>query len=250
MKYFKYLSLTFCILSSFHADAQKILPGITVKNIGGKIVVSWQNAFTKPVTDIFIQRSYDSLKNYTTIGSVLNPQSRENGYADPNPPYNKMYYRVSISFQGGDYTFSTPERPVKDIPVPVKNTDSTKNNQATEDEIYPWLAKPGSDSIVLIAPPKKENEITYPSEHIFATKDNNIIIHLPEAAAKKYLVKFYDETDNFLFELTRLNEEYLILEKVNFVRSGWFHFELYENGKLIEKNKFQIVPKEMKGGNK
>ena len=51
--------------------------------------------------------------------------------------------------------------------------------------------------------------------------------------------------DNFLFELTKVNEEYLILEKVNFVHSGWFHFEVFENGKLIERNKF-LVSKDIK----
>ena len=54
------------------------------------------------------------------------------------------------------------------------------------------------------------------------------------------VVKFYDENDQFLFELTKLKEEYLVVEKVNFVHAGWFHFEIFENGKSLEKNKFFI----------
>ncbi len=241
MKYSKFFIFIFCLITGPVANAQKILPGITVKNFGGKIIVSWQNSFTTPVSNIFIQRSYDSLKNYSTIGSVLNPQNRENGYADVNPPYTKMYYRVSISFEGGAYMISLPERPVKEIPPAL--SDSTKNDET----LYPWQAIPGKDSIMLINP---KNEITYPSERIYTSKDNNIIIHLPDAAIKKYSAKFFNEADSLLFELTKLNDEYLILEKVNFVHAGWFHFEIYESGKLVEKNKFQILSKEQKAGNK
>ncbi len=245
MKYLKFLYYIFCLTVATGAHAQKILPGITVKNFSGKIVVSWQNAFTTPVSNIFIQRSYDSLKNYTTIGTVLNPQNRENGYSDVNPPYTKMYYRVSISFEGGNYLVSLPERPVKEMPVENNPDNTTKNDDV---ERYPWQSNPGKDSLVLIAP--KKDEITYPSERIFTSKDNNIVIHLADAATKKYSAKFFNESDSLLFELTKLNDEYLILEKVNFVHAGWFHFEIYESGKLVEKNKFQILSKEQKAGNK
>lgn len=248
MKKLKFLFFIFSVIVAADANAQKILPAITVKNFGGKIIVSWQNAFTTPVSNILIQRSYDSLKNYSTIGSVLNPQNKENGYADVNPPYTKMYYRVSISFEGGAYLISLPARPVKDVPL-TNNADSSFKNDEAETR-YPWQAVPGKDSTMLIINPKKENEITYPSERIYTAKDNNIVIHLPDAAIKKYTAKFYNESDDLLFELTKLNDEYLILEKVNFVHAGWFHFEIFESGKLIEKNRFQILSKEQKAGNK
>lgn len=248
MKYFKFSVFIFFLLNATELNAQKILPGITVKNYSGKIVVSWQNAFTTPITNIFIQRSYDSLKNYSTIGSVLNPQNKENGYTDLNPPYSKMYYRVSITFEGGDYKISLPERPVKDVPVVIAGEPPVKTEEEPQ---FPWLANPlPKDSLVLIAPPKKEAEITYPSERIFTSKDNNVMIHLAEAPVKKYTAKFYNESDSLLFELTNLKEEYLILEKVNFVKAGWYHFEVFESGKLVEKNKFQILSKEAKAGNK
>ncbi len=246
MKKLQPLFFIFCFFIAVNTNAQKILPGITVKNAGGKIIVSWQNAFTTPISNIHIQRSYDSSKGYSTIGSVLNPQNKENGYTDLNPPYSKMYYRVSISFQGGAYMISLPERPVKDIPL----SDATKDNMNEPETRYPWQSEPGKDPVVLNVPPKKENEITYPSERIYTAKDNNIVIHLQDAATKKYSAKFFTESDSLLFELTKLNEEYLILEKVNFIRTGWFHFEIYESGKLVEKNKFQILGKEQKPGNK
>ncbi len=209
--------------------AQQPLPFVSARNINNKIIISWVNTYAKPVNTINIQRSYDSLKNFSTIGSVLSPQSRENGYTDDNPPYNKMYYRVFVSFEGGSYVFTPPVRPVKDI-----------SDNSNVSEKYPWMQTNSvfPDSAVVITPGKSEP--TYPSQRIFTAKDNNIVIHLPEAAEKKYTVKFFDENEKFIFELTKLKEEYLILEKVNFVHTGWFRFEVYENGVLIENNKFRI----------
>lgn len=227
------------------------LPHITVKNINNKIIVSWINGYTKPVTTLNIQRSYDSLKNYSTIGSVLSPQSRENGYTDANPPYTKMYYRVFVAFEGGAYVITDPVRPVKEM-IPedtVENYSWTAVTRPPATEMT-VKTKSGRDSIVKIFPaprdsifinPPAKPGVTYPSLRIFTAKDNNVILHLPEAETKKYTVKFFDENEKFLFELTKLKEEYLIMEKVNFVRPGWFSFEIYENGVLLEKNKFQIL---------
>ena len=259
------------LLSVAGVQAQEVLPAITVKDFSGKIIVSWLNEYKVQVTNISIQRSYDSTKNYTTIGSVLNPQNLENGYADNTAPYNKMYYRLFISFEGGAYAFSKIVRPVKVLPPP-----GSENTLRDESRLHAWQAKPAADTILipetipvqaeqptpdtgihitipsnlprLHLPSKKDSIalikgpeiIPYPSARIFSNRDNNVVIYLKDAPVKKYLVKFYDETHVFLFELNKLKEEYLIVEKVNFVHAGWFHFEIFENGKLIEKNKFFI----------
>ncbi len=227
-----FLFAVFLIISNLLFAQEKALPFIQVKNLNNKIIVSWINDYTKPITALNIQRSYDSLQNFTTIGSVLSPQSKENGFADINFPYNKMYYRVFVSFEGGSYILTPPARPVKEIYAP----ESTSAGGYT----FP----PANKDSGIVFPPSKP-VITYPSSTIFTAKDNNIIIHLEDAETKKYTVKFFDEAEKFLFELTKLKEEYLIIEKVNFVRTGWYRFELYENGLLIENNKFQIL-KELK----
>jgi hypothetical protein len=216
--------------------AQEILPGISVRNSSGKIIVSWRNEYQKPVSNISIQRSYDSLNNYTTIGSVLNPQNKENGYADLSAPYNKMYYRVFIAFEGGSYIISAPARPVKDTGVFV-NTEVK----------YPWQVDPNADPNINIPPstPSPGNTLpdapAYPSRWVFTARDNNVVIHLPDVEIKKYSVKFFDELDNELFELKNIKDDYLIIEKVNFKKSGWYHFELSESGRPVEKNRFFIA---------
>lgn len=82
-----------------------------------------------------------------------------------------------------------------------------------------------------------------PSRFVYTEKDGNIAINLPEAGAKKYAVKFFDEEENPLFEIKEVKESAVTLDKANFLRAGWFRFELYEDGKLKEKHKF-FIPKE------
>ncbi len=249
--------------------AQDTLPKITVKNMSGRIIISWMNNYTLPIANINIQRSYDSLKNYTTIGSVLNPQNVENGYTDVNPPYNKMYYRVFVGFEGGTYVITPPVRPVKIIPPPVEikedsiqltpETDSTSVADSTtiktpvnpvkppvKNPVKPPV-NPANPPVVINTPPPPPPKpvITYPSQKIFTSRNQDVVIYLPNADSKKYLVKFFDEENREIFQLSKLTEKYLILEKVNFIHSGWFHFELFEDGELIEKNKFYI-PKDSK----
>ncbi|HMK02752.1 MAG TPA: hypothetical protein VK489_01115 [Ferruginibacter sp.] len=233
--------------------AQDILPDITVKNYNGKIIVSWKNEYPLEVKTINIQRSFDSLKNFTTIGSVLNPQSTENGFVDEKPPYNKMYYRVFVSFDEGAYVFSESERPVKESahPLPIVTIDDlkilppegktvSKPGTYTDRTKQPNTKVPGRPATEI-----RPEVITYPSRRIFTAREGNIVINLANAETKKYIVKFFDESDKSLFELNKIKDDHLIIEKFNFLRAGWFYFEVYENGKLIEKNKFYI-PKDGK----
>jgi len=252
LKYFLNRSPFFVcfLLASASLNAQKILPEISVNNLNNNIVISWKNEYKVPVTNISIQRSYDSLKNYTTIGSVLSPTSYENGYSDNNPPYNMMYYRVFIAFEGGSYLITKSARPTKQVTV-----------DSVAEQRYPWQANPFADSAIQIPPtaptlPNINNppiitkvEPAYPSKRIFTSKLSSVVIHLPFASATNYVVKFYDESDNKIFELTKLKDEYLILDKMNFRHSGWYHFEIYNNNELVEKNKF-FIPKDTKTGNR
>lgn len=200
------LLLSIC-LTAFPGEeiyAQDTLPNISISCQDGRISISWRNEYTRIANVINVQRSTDSLKNYNTIAEITNPQKKENYYIDVKPPYNNMFYRVFIAFEGGTYVFSTIKRPM--------NT-----------------------GLIL-----GESSISYPSKYVFTGKQNDLYISLPAAAIKKYKLKFFDMNYKLLFEVTKLTNPALVIEKVNFVHAGWFYFELYENGKLLEKNKFNI----------
>jgi hypothetical protein len=44
-----------------------------------------------------------------------------------------------------------------------------------------------------------------------------------------------------LFEIKNIRQSGLTLDKTNFLRAGWFNFELYNEEKLVEKNKFYLA---------
>ena len=78
------------------------------------------------------------------------------------------------------------------------------------------------------------------SLYVFTCRDGYICIKLPDSEKpKKYAIKFFeDETE--LFELKDIKEKEFKLDKTNFYHAGWFRFELYEDGKLLEKHKFYL----------
>ncbi|HEY8690793.1 MAG TPA: hypothetical protein VIM07_16265 [Chitinophagaceae bacterium] len=198
--------------------AQDTLPNISVTSISEHILISWTNPFVT-LTTINIQRSFDSTKNFTTIGSVLNVANKKNGYIDSKPLSLNMYYRIFLSFEGGTYLFTKSSRPIKDT---TRALLDTKEYQQTV--VNTWFI---------------------PSKLVYIGKDNNVIIALPDAAKKKYIIKFFEENGAFIFELNKISEPYLTMEKVNFLHAGIFNFEVYENGVLIEKHKV-YVPKDSK----
>ena len=214
----KLLFLLFCFTTFFFSPsvAQKSLPHISVKNFNGRNIISWLNQYHRVAKSVYVQRSYDSLRDFSTIAVMLNPENIDNGYLDTKPPYKNNYYRIFIAFDGGAYVFSEVKKAEKTEPL----TELTVG-----DSIALWALRPDT---------RPHNS------SIYIGKENNVIIELPDAEIKRYSIKFFDEGDKPVFELTKLHEPYLTLEKVNFIHAGWYYYELYEKGKLLEKNKFYL----------
>jgi hypothetical protein len=241
-----FISILFCSIILGKTFAQDTLPKISVTLYNGKAIISWKNAYTIQISNINIQRSTDSIKKFVTIGSVLNPMNEENGYVDNKTPTGKIFYRVFIAFDGGNYLFSksyvpaldTAKRTNKEI-MEFENEIIIKQRAEYKNEITPNKKITISDKkeglVVPLPPP-----VFVSSKYVFAGKDNNVIIALPDAATRKMSIKFYEEDNSFLFELSKINEPYLIMDKVNFLHTGWFYFSLYENDILVEKSKFLI----------
>lgn len=81
-----------------------------------------------------------------------------------------------------------------------------------------------------------------PSDYVFTNNKGYVTILLPLAKQHKYQVIFYEEDGSELFRIRTVKEPELILDKTDFIHSGWFYFELFEDDKLKEKNKF-FLPK-------
>ena len=262
------------VFSQSRLFAQAVLPDFTIKNNNGDISVLWLNSYPQHVNGISIQRSYDSINNFTSIASVFNPQNTVNGFTDVNPPYNKMYYRLFIGFDTGIYILTESKRPEVNNNVDYSqlileiNALYEKNIVLQEEKIR----KQKEAALILAA--KKQNKapvktkktvkpattkapvtvieqeiidevITYPSKRIYTDKDNNIVMKLPNVRTNKFTVKFFTEDYKPIFTLNNLTDDYFIIEKVNFKHAGWYVFEIYKNDLLFEENKFYI-PKDVK----
>lgn len=235
----KKLALTLLtILTCLLLQAQDTLPRFAVKNVGNnRIVIDWYNAFPD-VKQISIQRSTDSLKNFKTLLTVPDPTVPQNGYADTKAPDNNMFYRLYIQRDKGVFLFSASMRPVWDTVVKREMLSTEKLNLNLP--VIPngnGGSTPAISNTVAVKP-----DLWTASKFVYTFKDGYIRISLPEDE-KKYSIKFFTEEGKPLFELKDIKDRTFKIDKANFYHSGWFKFELYEDGELKEKNKF-FLPRE------
>jgi hypothetical protein len=347
----------FCALFLFsifilpYAKAQDTLPGFTASlKTNGKVLISWRNSYPA-VNQISIQRSTDSLRNFTTLITVPDPRIPENGFVDGKPNGTKMYYRIFILFPNSKYMFTKSRRAILEAPEPpvavLKPVQKEKPKSVIQTDKQRQVTAPGKPAnamvptnTVVIKPPEEEEkylilpkidnsriyymienptpkkpsvstagkiktptievekilfvkrrdsvimqlagnrvrrfsdslvkqtkdtllfvnadtlqikpyiekyiepkEVYKISPFVYTSKDGNVTIALADYNHKKYNVTFY-ETDSIpVLEVKEINDAVLIVDKTNFGHSGWFRFELYEDGKLKEKNKL-LIPRE------
>ena len=214
-------------------QAQDTLPKFSVKNVGGnRIIISWTNTF-ETIKQISIQRSFDSLNKYKTILSVPDPTTPQNGFVDTKATNDHMFYRLFILLDKGVYLFSNAKKPVLDTMVSIG-----KKERLDASGLKDSLANLNSGLVPIEAKNKPLGFVA--SKHIYTYKDGYVKIDLPDNEKKKYSVKFFDNGE-FLFELKEIKEKVFQIDKANFYHGGWFNFELYEDGRLIEKNKFYLA---------
>jgi hypothetical protein len=248
--------------------AQDTLPKFTLKNAGNnRIIIGWVNNYPN-IKQIGIQRSFDSLSLYKTILTVPDPTAIQNGYLDRLATNDHMFYRLFILLDKGVYLFSAAKKPVLDTariiaPAKIKPDTVTVNGKQMivpgkvdtvlqNGKLVIVPAKPvvikidnlqWGDSSAVPNPnyTKPQTAAFTPSLHVFTSRDGYVRINLPDdEKSKKYSIKFFEETGAFLFELKEIKEKDFKIDKTNFYHAGWFRFELYENGKLLEKHKFYL----------
>jgi hypothetical protein len=292
------------------ARAQDTLPKFSASlKASGKVLISWRNNYPV-VNQISIQRSSDSLHNFTTLLTVPDPTIPENGFVDSKAQGTTMYYRIFILFGNSKYLFTKSLRPVPDV---VEQQSKTTEVPEEKDFILPKIdnqrifymqEKPNlkkpvvtgpakikttatiqvekiifikrrdslvgslagnrlrhfSDSVLsktkdtllfldadtiqiksFIEPPREVKEVYKISPYVFTAKDGNVNIQLADYSRKKYSVKFFEQDNSLVLEVKDIKDPELIIDKVNFGHAGWFRFELYEDGKLKEKNKLLIT---------
>lgn len=214
--------LFFSLVLFSNLSAQDTLPKFSVKNVGNdRIIVGWINNYID-VTQISVQRSFDSVSGFKTILTVTDPYSPQNGYVDTKATNDHMFYRLYVMREQGIFLFTEAKRPIIDtVAMLVKTSTSGPSSRDTSAaRVIPGFVS---------------------SNYVFTDRDGYVNINLPdEEKPKKYGVKFYTEEGEFIFEIKEVKEKNFKIDKTNFYHAGWFRFELYEEGKLLEKHKFFI----------
>ena len=252
-KFFVLLTLTFAGFTN-NLFAQDTFPKVSVKNINKQIIVSWKNNYGAKISYINIQRSKDSLKGYRTIGTVLNPLNKENGFVDGKTDSTNYFYRVFVAFTGGTYFFSKAQKPLidtirKKVAAPLEIAIVEPEAELPLPSLPPTLPqiKKGTkvkeeEELIIFRKfhPKRIPIGFIPNKFIFTDKDNNLVIKLPDAEKENYSVQIYNINEKLILEIKKIKESFLIAEKVNFMHIGWFYYHLYNDGILLEKYKFYI----------
>lgn len=203
--FFLFIMVTLC---NTNANAQGKLPEFSLKEIGsGKVEIKWINPF-KNCVQLSVQRSTNN-KSFSTIISARNPNLYQNGFTDTKSPKNKIvYYRIFYSLKGGKFFFSETHQTKE-----LQKSNAAGNNNLSS----------STDHIA--------------SKYVYSNNRGFIQIKLAETNKHLYKIVFYEANGSELFQIPRIDEPELILDKTNFMHSGWFLFKLYEDDKLLEANK-------------
>lgn len=266
MKSLRLIFLACLVIAVYTAGAQTTLPGFTVKELTkGKIQISWLNPYPSCV-QLAVQRSSDSTKNFRTIFSSQSPELPSNGFVDAQAPTGyRMYYRIFYVLKGGQYFFSTVKRAGDGdfdarVQAPIPATLIANNiirvykrgELAFKYEYKDYLNFRDSiisktrDSLYTIDAdsidwrPFISRPLWKPSEYVFTNEKGYLTIRLPELKQHRYRIVFFEDNGAEVFQIRSVKDTDLVLDKASFIHSGWFSFELYEDDKLKEKNRFYL----------
>jgi len=176
-------ALAIWILLPAGLTAQDTLPGFNAVAKGNnRNLISWSNNYPY-ISQLSIQRSADSLKNFKTILTVPDPSVPQNGFVDTKSPLPGMFYRLFIVMDSGKYVFSKSKRPAPDtvkltrvatVPQPEKRvflSDSMSNKEVKD--LREKLQ------------PKKET-IPKPEKYFFIKRRDTLLASVSEKNFKKF----------------------------------------------------------------
>ena len=262
------------LLIGISSYAQDTLPNFTLRDLGsGKAQVSWQNKFDN-IVQLTVQRSFDSTGFFKTIFSSESPWLPQNGFVDNKVPIGyRVFYRIQYVFTGGSYFFTKSKSPTaytrirtdynsSNEPPPegkevegkryikiyrkskeyLINLIEYKDYRRFKDSIYRYTKDTllYIDNDEAIIKPYIVKGVWKASGYVYTNDKGFIRITIPSAKQRKYKIIFFQEGGEEVLFIKQVKDVDLILDKSNFRHTGWYFFDLYEDEKLKEKNKFYL----------
>src|SRR5688572_18584645 len=178
------LSLVIILLltSLLHSVAQDTLPGFSALTRGNnRVIISWTNNY--PVTSqISIQRSKDSTRNFKTILTVPDPKVLQNGFVDAKADTSFMFYRLFIVLDSGKYVHTKSKRPILDTARKVVSEPIAENNDSKQRVVVAETV-PAKEAAIIketIRETAKEKPLPAPEKFIIVKRHDSIINQVPE----------------------------------------------------------------------
>lgn len=246
------------LMLSINSWAQDALPDFTLETLPAKgYRISWQNPFGKNLKQLSVQRAAGNKTGFTTIFSTNSPQLPENGFIDRPPGlFRKYYYRISYVLNGDQFFFTTPKAALQQLfepdkkglmhisiqgklirSIPFQHFKEWKDSVSRNPRITIVAKGPGEIDLIKEA----DNPINNATGKISINTDGHIEIRLGSAVMDyQYRLLFKDSKGLIVLQLDNIASPILVLEKTNFIQAGSYHYELYENQHLIEKNSINI----------
>jgi len=204
------LSLTgFLLMVSLVIQAQDTLPKFSATTRGNnRVLISWTNLY--PVTSqINIQRSLDSTRNFQTILSVPDPKNLQNGFVDSKASTPFMFYRLFIVLDSGKYLFTKSKRAFWDTANVARQQPRDKNvlngskrvlvsdsvNAADVERLRDKLSQ------TKYADPLPPGVLPPPEKIISVKRNDSIVLQFVESSFKAFKDSMVNKTkDTLLFK--------------------------------------------------
>ena len=273
-----FILLLALVLSRSELNSQPTLPQFAVTKLSDdRVLIQWKNP-DSTLRQISIQQSADSGKGFRTLLTMPDPSTPENGTVINRTGAGQMFYRLYLMYPRGRFLFtkvlvpgSAPKPTVKPVSIEQSSTETPLPSPINKPTPYvpgrsatatvppiEHLVKP--DSVARVkpylnklprlspgegikvkkqkAPPTEPLQYT-PSLTIFTHRDGYVFIQLPTTLnLGNTQVRFFTEDGQALFELNQPPIRVFRIDKTNFYRTGWYRFEIWQKGKMIETNRF------------
>jgi hypothetical protein len=208
------------------------------------------------------------------------PTIPENGTVINRPGAGQLYYRLYLLYPRGRFLFtpiklaaSVPQPSLQSVSLNKPSTETPIPSPVQK----PTLYVPGSSANVAVPPIEHlikpdsvarirpninpipnlkpgsgivinrqkdlptEPILFTPSLTVFTHRDGYVFIQLPATLnSSNVQIRFFTEEGQAIFELTNPPLRSFRIDKTNFYRSGWYRFEIWQKGKMIESNRFYL----------
>lgn len=222
---------------SLSATAQPVLPDIMAASQKGVNLITWVNQY-EGIKSIAVQRSNDSVYNFTTIGYVKNLKKGPQAFIDGHPNPGVNWYRLNIVFSS-DLLWSSNRAKLFVDSASLMEKRVLPPNDSLQQVVTKITLETGA-----VPDPSEINAYTYiRSQYVFTNPfTGHINVELPDSNDKKsvFSLAFFDDKNKRVLEVPKISEHSIIIDKRNFQHKGIYKFEMRRNKAILEKGHVTI----------